>query len=504
MDGLLACRPEILAWRRWPRGRRLTRNSLLGSCALLDFAVFEFRAACAEKSSSPPPCPTPTAHPPRPSGGVHPDRHLGALSEDARPRVPLRVRRRHAWHRRSCCARKRRASRPGADRARLAASTRAISPAFTSASTTTTPPTRPETRKFCEDIYRQLERAGPDRGALGGAVLRPGQADVPARPLHQGRVPELPFEGPVRRLLRGVRHDLQPHRSDRALLRGVGRHADAQGLRAPLLQALARATAAASSSSGRSPASTCRRRRATRSASGSIRACNDWDISRDAPYFGFEIPGAPGKYFYVWLDAPIGYLGSFREPVRHAWAWTSTALGAARGRDRDGALHRQGHPLLPRAVLAGDAASSPATARPPTSTPTAFSPWTGRRCPSRAAPSSPPRATCTRASTRSGCATTMRPSSGPTMEDIDLNLEDFVARVNSDLVGKFVNIASRAAGFIRKRFGGRLIEPRAARGRRRGAAGPAAVRCARTRSPRPTSGASTARPCARSCGSPTW
>ena len=82
-----------------------------------------------------------------------------------------------------------------------------------------------------------------------------------------------------------------------------------------------------------------------------------------------------------------------------------------------------------------------------------------RRCPSRAAPSSPPRATSSRASTRSGCATTTPPSSTARMEDIDLNLEDFVARVNSDLVGKYVNIASRCAGFVSKRFGGRLIEP---------------------------------------------
>ena len=95
---------------------------------------------------------------------------------------------------------------------------------------------------------------------------------------------------------------------------------------------------------------------------------------------------------------------------------------------------------------------------------------------------------------------------GPSMEDIDLNLEDFVARVNSDLVGKYVNIAPRApAGFRgRKRFGGRLIEPeRRAPARAPDAAGPAAVRLPRTTSPRPTSGASTARRCARSCGSPT-
>ena len=80
----------------------------------------------------------------------------------------------------------------------------------------------------------------------------------------------------------------------------------------------------------------------------------DWDISRDAPYFGFEIPDAPGKYFYVWFDAPIGYLGSSRR-------WAKRGLDfdeylKAGQHHRAAPLHRQGHQLLPQPVLAGGVA----------------------------------------------------------------------------------------------------------------------------------------------------
>jgi len=77
----------------------------------------------------------------------------------------------------------------------------------------------------------------------------------------------------------------------------------------------------------------------------------DWDISRDAPYFGFEIPGAPGKYFYVWLDAPIGYYASFLRHARNQ----NLDFDAFTRPDSSCPLHRQGHHLLPHALLAGDA-----------------------------------------------------------------------------------------------------------------------------------------------------
>ncbi|WP_017912720.1 methionine--tRNA ligase [Xanthomonas sp. SHU 166] len=186
---------------------------------------------------------------------------------------------------------------------------------------------------------------------------------------------------------------------------------------------------------------------------GGLRA---WDISRDAPYFGFQIPGQPGKYFYVWLDAPIGYLSSFQtlcaslgeafEP--HLAAGTATELHHFIGKDIVNF-----HGLFWPAVLHG----------------------TGHRAPTRlhvngyltvdGAKMSKSRGTFVMARTYLDVG--LEPealryyfaakSSGG-VDDLDLNLGDFVARVNADLVGKFVNLASRCAGFIDKRFGGTLAD----------------------------------------------
>jgi methionyl-tRNA synthetase len=214
----------------------------------------------------------------------------------------------------------------------------------------------------------------------------------------------------------------------------------------------------ASCEAGRAVCDPARTRPATRCRNGWATGENkltDWDISRDAPYFGFEIPDAPGKYFYVWLDAPIGYLGSFKQP-RARGGDRLRRVHQARWRHRDVPLHRQGHPLLPRPVLAGDArarrlphADGGVRARLPDG-------GRRRRCRSRAAPSSRPRATSKQGLNPEWLRYYYAAKLNATMEDIDLNLDDFVARVNSDLVGKFVNIASRCAGFIHKRFGGKL------------------------------------------------
>ncbi|MDH5824265.1 methionine--tRNA ligase [Luteimonas sp. RD2P54] len=184
---------------------------------------------------------------------------------------------------------------------------------------------------------------------------------------------------------------------------------------------------------------------------GGLRA---WDISRDAPYFGFQIPGHPGKFLYVWLDAPIGYLSSFQ------------ALCEREGLDffgflapgSDSELHHfigkdivNFHGLFWPAVLHG----------------------AGFRAPTRlhvngyltvdGAKMSKSRGTFVMARTYLDCGLPPEAlryyyaakSSGG-VDDLDLNLADFVARVNADLVGKFVNLASRCAGFIGKRFDGRL------------------------------------------------
>ncbi len=188
-------------------------------------------------------------------------------------------------------------------------------------------------------------------------------------------------------------------------------------------------------------------------AEGGLRA---WDISRDAPYFGFEIPGAPGKYFYVWLDAPIGYLSSFR----NLCAKTGDDFDAVLAADSSTELHHfigkdivNFHGLFWPSVLHG----------------------TGLRAPTRlhvngyltvdGAKMSKSRGTFVMARTYldAGLAPEalryyFAAKSSGGVDDLDLNLADFTARVNADLVGKFVNLASRCAGFISKRFDGRLAD----------------------------------------------
>ena len=178
----------------------------------------------------------------------------------------------------------------------------------------------PENVELSQAIYRALQAPTTDRYAHDRAVLRPGQGHVPARPLHQGHVPEVRREGSVRRQLRGVRLDLCADRPDRSLLGAVtGARPELRSFRALLLPAFRRALR-------RVPARLdCgRNRRGEPRLQPEVFAKTqewlrtgrqglaDWDISRDAPYFGIPIPDAPGKFFYVWLDAPIGYLAALK------------------------------------------------------------------------------------------------------------------------------------------------------------------------------------------------
>ena len=168
---------------------------------------------------------------------------------------------------------------------------------------------------MCQRHLRQAQGRRADRGAHHRAVLRPGQADVPARPLHQGRVPEMPRQGSVRRQLRSLRRRLCAHRPDRAVL---GRYpAPSRNCAIPITISSSSPTRVAKASCASTPASGVLQAEAANKMQEWLGApgdnkLSDWDISRDAPYFGFEIPDAPGKYFYVWLDAPIGYMGSFK------------------------------------------------------------------------------------------------------------------------------------------------------------------------------------------------
>ncbi len=178
-----------------------------------------------------------------------------------------------------------------------------------------------------------------------------------------------------------------------------------------------------------------------------------WDISRDAPYFGFEIPDAPGKFFYVWLDAPIGYLASFKAhcdatglDFDHYWKPDSTAE----------VYHFIGKDIVNFHCLFWPSMLSCADFRTPSAVNVhGFVTVNGAKM-------SKSRGTFIQASTylnhlnpeylRYYYASKLNSR----VEDTDLNLEDFVQKVNSDLVGKVVNIASRSAGFINKRFDGQL------------------------------------------------
>lgn len=181
---------------------------------------------------------------------------------------------------------------------------------------------------------------------------------------------------------------------------------------------------------------------------------NDWDISRDAPYFGFEIPDAPGKYFYVWLDAPIGYMASFKK------------LCSDKGFDFDEYWKQDSttelYHFIGKDILYFHALFWPATLE-----------YSGYRKPTQIFAHGFLTVNGEKMSKSRGTFITARSyldhiknpeylryyyaaKLNSTMEDIDLNLEDFVARVNSDLVGKYINIASRTAGFINKRFEGKL------------------------------------------------
>ena len=179
----------------------------------------------------------------------------------------------------------------------------------------------------------------------------------------------------------------------------------------------------------------------------------DWDISRDSPYFGFEIPGHPSKYFYVWLDAPIGYIASHQNFCDR----TGDDFDAYWQPGYDTELyHFIGKDIINFHGLFWPAMLASAGLRQPTAIfAHGFLTVDGTKM-------SKSRGTFIMASTylehldpeylRYYFAAKL----GPHVDDMDLNLEDFVQRVNSDLVGKVVNIASRCAGFLRKRFDNQL------------------------------------------------
>jgi methionyl-tRNA synthetase len=182
----------------------------------------------------------------------------------------------------------------------------------------------------------------------------------------------------------------------------------------------------------------------------------DWDISRDAPYFGFLIPGTGDKYFYVWLDAPMGYVASFLNLCRRQTNLDFDEYWLP-GNDTE-VYHFIGKDIVYFHTLFWPAVLDGAGFRTPTSVCAhGFLTVNGKKM-------SKSRGTFINARTYldhldpSHLRYYYAAKLGPGMDDIDLNFDDFVARVNSDLVGKLVNIASRCSGFISKRFGGRLAD----------------------------------------------
>jgi methionyl-tRNA synthetase len=185
----------------------------------------------------------------------------------------------------------------------------------------------------------------------------------------------------------------------------------------------------------------------------------DWDISRDAPYFGIEIPDAPGKYFYVWLDAPIGYLASLKNYFGKT------------GRDFDAFMNApdtEQYHFIGKDIIYFHTLFWPAMLK-----------FAGRKIPNNVFVHGFITVSGEKMSKSRGTGISplryldigMNPEwlryyiaakLNAKVEDVDFNPDDFVARVNSDLIGKYVNIASRAAGFITKRFDGKLSNPVAA------------------------------------------
>jgi methionyl-tRNA synthetase len=183
----------------------------------------------------------------------------------------------------------------------------------------------------------------------------------------------------------------------------------------------------------------------------------DWDISRDAPYFGIEIPDAPGKYFYVWLDAPVGYLASLKSYCAKIGVDFETLL------DPNGTTE-QVH-FIGKDIIYFHALFWPATLQ-----------FSGRKTPDQLNVHGFITVSGEKMSKSRGTgisplrylelgmnAEWMRyyiaAKLNARVEDIDFNPDDFIARVNSDLVGKYINIASRAANFISKYFDGQLAYP---------------------------------------------
>ncbi|MBM3346147.1 MAG: methionine--tRNA ligase [Betaproteobacteria bacterium] len=184
------------------------------------------------------------------------------------------------------------------------------------------------------------------------------------------------------------------------------------------------------------------------------KALGDWDISRDAPYFGIPIPDAPGKYFYVWLDAPVGYLASFRNYC----AKKGIDFDAFLADPRSEQIHFIGKDIIYFHTLFWPAMLKFAGYKVPDNVYVhGFITVSGEKMSKSRGTGISPLRYLDIGMNPEWLRYYIAAKLNANVEDVDFNPDDFVARVNSDLVGKYVNIASRCAGFIAKRFNGRLL-----------------------------------------------
>ena len=186
----------------------------------------------------------------------------------------------------------------------------------------------------------------------------------------------------------------------------------------------------------------------------------DWDISRDAPYFGIPIPDAPGKYFYVWLDAPVGYLASLKALCEKRGIDFGPFIAADAGRDPQ-RPYRQVH-FIGKDIIYFHTLFWPAMLEfaglhtPDNIFVHGFLTISGEKMSKSRGTGLSPKKYLELGMNPEWLRYYLAAKLNPRVEDVDFNAEDFVARVNSDLIGKLVNIASRSAGFLVKRFDGKL------------------------------------------------
>ena len=188
---------------------------------------------------------------------------------------------------------------------------------------------------------------------------------------------------------------------------------------------------------------------------GGDNALSDWDISRDAPYFGIEIPDAPGKYFYVWLDAPVGYLAS----LKNYFSKKGIDYDAFMADPDTEQYHFIGKDIIYFHTLFWPAMLHFADMRVPNNVFVhGFITVGGEKMSKSRGTGISPLRYLEIGMNPEWLRYYLAAKLSERVEDIDFTADDFIARVNSDLIGKYVNIASRAAGFITKRFGGKLAQ----------------------------------------------